>query len=73
MAIHRPASNRLLSDFVLDLHPYAMEFRPRAVARPADIRRSVEDHSAIVAALNARDQAAVVAAFDRHSESSAKA
>jgi DNA-binding GntR family transcriptional regulator len=50
-----------------------MEFGRVAVARPNAIRRSVADHSAIVAALKARDQAAVVAAFDRHIESPAKA
>jgi len=65
-AIYRSASNRLLGDFVLDLYTYMMEFRRVAVAQPGAIRRSFEDHSAIVAALAAHDQAAVVAAFDRH-------
>ena len=65
-AIYRSAGNRLLGDFVLDLYTYMMEFRRVAVARPGAIRKSLEDHTAIVAALHARDKAAVVAAFDRH-------
>src|SRR5205807_109231 len=66
VAIYRSAGNRLLGDFVIDLYTYMMEFRRVAVSRPGAIRKSYDDHAEIVAALNARDATAVVAAFDRH-------
>ncbi len=66
IAIYRSAGNPLLADFVTDLYTYMMEFRRLAVARPGALRKSYEDHSAIVAALHAHDPAAVVLAFDRH-------
>ncbi len=66
VTIYRSASNRLLADFVVDLYTYLMEFRRQAMARPGAIEKSFADHKAIVAALHARDEAAVVAAFDRH-------
>jgi DNA-binding GntR family transcriptional regulator len=43
-----------------------MEHRRAAVSQPGAIRRSYRDHLAIVDALQARDSAAVVKAFDRH-------
>ncbi|MBN8994240.1 MAG: FadR family transcriptional regulator [Rhizobiales bacterium] len=66
VTIYRAAGNRLLADFVIDLYTYLMEFRRQAMARPGAIEKSFADHKAIVAALHARDVAAVVAAFDRH-------
>jgi DNA-binding FadR family transcriptional regulator len=66
VAIYRSAGNPLLSDFVIDLYTYMMEVRRVAVSRPGAIRKSYEDHGAIVAALRAHDEAGVVAAFDRH-------
>lgn len=66
VAIYRSAANPLLSDFVIDLYTYMMEFRRVAVSRPGAIRKSYEDHLAIVAALRSRDRTAAVAAFERH-------
>ena len=66
VAIYRSAGNPLLGDFVIDLYTYMMEFRRVAVSRPGAIRKSYEDHAEIVAALHARDAAAVIAAFERH-------
>jgi DNA-binding FadR family transcriptional regulator len=66
LAIYRCAGNRLLADFVVDLYTYMLDHRRAAVSRPGAIRKSCEDHAAILAALRARDPAAVVAAFGRH-------
>ena len=64
--IYRCSANPLLTDFVIDLYTYMMEHRRAAVSQPGAIRRSYRDHLAIVDALQARDSAAVVKAFDRH-------
>ena len=56
----------MLADFVSDLYAYFMEHRRKAVSRRGAILRSVRDHEAIVAALEARDPARVVAAFEVH-------
>jgi DNA-binding FadR family transcriptional regulator len=66
VTIYRCSANPLLSDFVIDLYTYMMEHRRTAVSQPGAIRRSYQDHVAIVAALRARDPAAVVKAFDHH-------
>lgn len=66
VTIYRCSANPLLSDFVIDLYTYMMEHRRTAVSQPGAIRRSFRDHQAIVAALRARDAAAVLKAFDRH-------
>ncbi len=65
-AIYRCSSNPLLSDFVMGLYTYLMEQRRTAMSQPGAILRSYKDHTEIMAALRARDAAAVVAAFDRH-------
>jgi DNA-binding FadR family transcriptional regulator len=66
VTIYRCSANPLLSDFVIDLYTYMMEHRRTAVSQPGAIRRSYQDHVAIVAALRARDPAAIVKAFDHH-------
>lgn len=64
--IYGAAGNRLLSDFVVDLYTFMLEYRRAAVSKPGAILKSYADHVAILAALQARDAAAVVAAFQRH-------
>ncbi len=66
VAIYRSAANPLLADFVTDLYAYMMDYRRRAVSLPGAIRRSYEDHVAIVEALEAGDADAVDAAFAHH-------
>lgn len=66
LAIYQSCGNPVLADFVGDLYTYMMEYRRKAMSRPGAILKSHEDHTAIVAALRARDAKAVVAAFDRH-------
>jgi DNA-binding FadR family transcriptional regulator len=68
LAVYRACGNPALADFVGDLYAYMMEHRCRAVAEPGAIARSVGDHEAILAALEARDRARTVAAFDTHLE-----
>lgn len=65
-AIYRCSSNPLLADFVIGLYTYLMEHRRTAMSQPGAILRSFKDHSEILAALRARDSAAVVAAFEHH-------
>jgi DNA-binding FadR family transcriptional regulator len=65
-AIYGAAENALLADFTIDLYGYMLEYRRQAVSRPGAIQKSCRDHTAIVAALRAHDEKAVVAAFDAH-------
>jgi DNA-binding FadR family transcriptional regulator len=64
--IYGAAGNRLLGDFVVNLYTYMLEFRRAAVSKHGAIAKSYADHRAILDALQARDVAAVVAAFQRH-------
>jgi DNA-binding FadR family transcriptional regulator len=66
--IYRASQNPLLCDFVIDLYTYMLEQRRSAVSQPGAIRRSYEDHKAIVRALRAHDPAATAAAFGEHIE-----
>lgn len=66
LAIYTASGNALLADFTIDLYAYMLEHRRRAVSRPGAIQKSFRDHTAIVAALRAHDEKAVVAAFDAH-------
>jgi DNA-binding FadR family transcriptional regulator len=68
LAIYRCASNALLSDLVTALYTYMMEYRRMAMAQPGAILRSYKEHIAIMAALEARNAARAVDAFDRHIE-----
>lgn len=65
-AIYRASGNAVLADFVGDLYTYMLDYRRKVMSRPGAIAKSYEDHVAIVAALRARDPAAVIAAFDVH-------
>ncbi|WP_083508047.1 FadR/GntR family transcriptional regulator [Aureimonas frigidaquae] len=66
VTLYRASGNALLADFATDLYTYMMEHRRRAVRLTDAIARSVREHAAIVAALDARDGAAAVAAFALH-------
>ncbi|WP_182421924.1 FadR/GntR family transcriptional regulator [Aureimonas sp. ME7] len=68
LAIYRCSANPVLADFVVDLYAYMLEQRCRAVSQPGAIARSYADHVAIVAALEGRDRAATVEAFEVHIE-----
>lgn len=64
--IYRACGNRVLSDLAVTLYSTLLDHRRRVVARPGAIARSIDDHRAILAALRARDGAAVAAAFGVH-------
>lgn len=64
--IYRAGGNRLLASFLLDAYDYALALRRRALLVPGAVRRSWQDHRAILAAMEARDGAAAEAAMGRH-------
>lgn len=64
--IYRACGNRVLSDLATTLYSYLMEYRRRVVARPGAIARSIEDHHAILSALERRDGGELAAAFGVH-------
>lgn len=64
--IYRACGNPLLADMATDLYNYLLEYRRRIVARSGSIAASIEDHHAIVDALEAHDQEAAVTAFGQH-------
>jgi DNA-binding FadR family transcriptional regulator len=66
LAIYRSSGNPLLADFVIDLYTFMLDHRRVAVSQPGAIEKSYRDHLAIYQALQARDPAAVIAAFGRH-------
>ncbi len=66
LAIYRACGNPLLTDFVVDLYGYLMDYRRNAMAVPGAIDNSYADHVVIVEALRQRDRTAVIDAFRRH-------
>ena len=66
LAIYRSSGNPLLADFVIDLYTFMLDHRRVAVSQPGAIEKSYRDHLAHLQALQARDPAAVIAAFGRH-------
>lgn len=66
LTIYYASENRLLADFVVDLYTYVLDYRRTAMAKPGAIRRSLDDHRAIVHALRHRDPVATAAAFRGH-------
>lgn len=66
LLIYRACGNPLLADMATDLYNYLLEYRRRIVARPGSIEASIADHRAIVAAMEAHDVEAAVAAFGHH-------
>jgi DNA-binding FadR family transcriptional regulator len=66
LAVYDACGNAVLADFVADLYGYMIEARRRAVSEPGAIPRSIEDHAAILDALEARDRQATERAFEAH-------
>ena len=64
--VYRSTGNRVLSDLAITLYAYLLNHRRRAVARPGAIARSIEDHRAILAALEEGDGERAAAAFGVH-------
>jgi DNA-binding FadR family transcriptional regulator len=60
------AANPFLERMAQSLYVLGMEYRRVAAETPAVLAQSVADHGAIVAALAARDPAALTAAVERH-------
>jgi DNA-binding FadR family transcriptional regulator len=57
-----------LRNVVNDFYDYALDFRRQVMQSRGAIARSVADHRAIVAALQARDPAQAAAAMHHHRE-----
>jgi DNA-binding FadR family transcriptional regulator len=68
LVVYRASGNALLADFASDLYAFMLNYRREAVARPGAIAISIQDHEAIVAALQAHDPGAAAAAVARHTE-----
>ena len=68
VTIYRECGNPLLADIVTDLYTYLMDHRRRAIAQPGAIGQSLGDHKAVLAALQARDREAAIAAFAVHED-----
>lgn len=64
--IYRAGGNAVLADVAATLWSYLLDHRRRVVARPGAIARSIADHRAILAALEARDGDAAARAFGVH-------
>lgn len=66
VTIYRACGNPLLADLVTDLYTYMMDHRRRVMARPGAIKKSYQEHVAIVEALERHDRAATLTAFGHH-------
>jgi DNA-binding FadR family transcriptional regulator len=64
--IYKQCTNPLLANFVSDLYAYALDYRRKVMRRPDAVKRSYEDHRAIVASLSARDPEAAVQTIAAH-------
>lgn len=64
--IYRAGGNQLLAHFLVDAYGYALSYRRLALLVPGAVRRSIDDHRLIIAALEARDPEAATAAMERH-------
>ena len=65
-AIYRASGNAVLADMASDLYSYLLDHRRRVVAQPGRIDKSIADHRAILAGLEARDPEAAARAFAIH-------
>ncbi len=65
-AIYRAGGNLVLADMATDLYSYLLDHRRKAVTRPGRIATSIDDHAAILAALEAGDADAAARAFEIH-------
>jgi DNA-binding FadR family transcriptional regulator len=66
VAVYQSCGNAVLSDLATTLYSYQLDDRRRAVGHAGAIDRSIADHRAILAALVARDGAALAAALGVH-------
>ncbi|MES2956805.1 MAG: FadR/GntR family transcriptional regulator [Pseudomonadota bacterium] len=66
--LYRACGNALLADVVFDFYGYALEFRRLALQREGAIAASVQEHDAIVAALQTGKPETAVSAMQRHLE-----
>ncbi|WP_374378751.1 FadR/GntR family transcriptional regulator [Dongia sp.] len=66
VTIYRACGNPLLADLVTDLYTYMMDYRRRVLAHGGAIKKSYQEHAAIVDALERHDRAAVLTAFGHH-------
>lgn len=64
--IYRACGNEVLSDIATTLYSYQLDHRRKVVTKPGIIARSIGDHHAILAALEARDVERLCAAFRVH-------
>lgn len=65
-AVYQSCGNAVLSDLAATLYSYQLNHRRRAVSVEGAIERSIADHRIILAALAARDVAALVKALGVH-------
>lgn len=63
------ADNALLLKYSSELYNYGLVVRRQVLSLPDAVRRSVEEHKVLVAALAARDETAAVTAMQRHLQS----
>ena len=66
LGIYRACGNAVFSDIAATLYSHLLDHRRRVVSQPGAIGNSIADHRAILAALEARDGDAAVAAFQVH-------
>jgi DNA-binding FadR family transcriptional regulator len=66
IAIYQSCGNALLSDLAATLYSYQLDDRRRAVGKAGAIAQSIADHRLILAALVARDAAALAKAMGVH-------
>lgn len=64
--IYRASGNAVLADMTSGLYSYLLDHRRRAVAKPGSIAKSIADHRAILAGLEAGDAEATARAFAAH-------
>ncbi|WP_085311135.1 FadR/GntR family transcriptional regulator [Planktotalea arctica] len=65
-AVYQSCGNAVLSDLAATLYSYQLNHRRRAVSVAGAIERSIADHRIILAALKARDAAALLKALGVH-------
>ena len=65
-AVYKACGNAVLSDLAATLYSYQLNHRRHAVSKAGVIEQSIEDHRAILYALEARDAEALVNALESH-------
>jgi DNA-binding FadR family transcriptional regulator len=64
--IYRAGGNPMLADFLQEMYSFGLEFRRRVLVGQGAVAKSLYDHVQILAGLEARDEAATVAAVENH-------